>query len=319
MRRRLERRIYVPPPDTNGREAMLKIHTTGLKLAADVDLAELADRLEGIWGADVQLARDAAMAPICVEIKNLRRVRAESSHRPPRQSTRRLLDGVAMRRWRPRNDLVKSCRGWLISTQAPMRAAIAGKSPDEIVELQTKGELEGEITSRDFLGAVETTPPSIAPGSLKRFEAWNAEFGCELRPPPAREAVAEAPAAAPPKRRRRRTTWTKLRVFCLREEKTSSMAFRGRGRAARAPRRFVLNSTVNGCAPPNTRRAIRVQRPRASSTPRRSSSVAARLVERPRVNPTHLERESMTISKNASRHRHHFAQQRLGFFEAPRS
>ena len=72
-----------------------------------------------------------------------------------------------------------------------------GKSPDEIVELQTKGELEGEITSADFLGAVETPPPSIAPGSLRRFESWNAEFGCELRPPPAaREA--EAPAAAPP-------------------------------------------------------------------------------------------------------------------------
>ena len=104
---------------------MLKIHTAGLKLAADVDLAELADRLEGYSGADVQLVcRDAAMAP--------------------------------------------------------MRAAIAGKSPDEIVELQTKGQLEGEITLRDFLGAVETTPPSIAPGSLKRFEAWNAEFGCEL-------------------------------------------------------------------------------------------------------------------------------------------
>ena len=79
-----------------------------------------------------------------------------------------------------------------------MRAAIAGKSPDEIVELQTQGQLEGEIMARDFLGAVETTPPSIAPGSLRRFEAWNAEFGCELRPPPAREAVAEAPAAAPP-------------------------------------------------------------------------------------------------------------------------
>ena len=64
---------------------MLKIHTAGLKLAADVDLASLADRLEGYSGADVQLVcRDAAMAPICVEIKNLRRVRAESSHRPPR-------------------------------------------------------------------------------------------------------------------------------------------------------------------------------------------------------------------------------------------
>ena len=32
--------------------------------------------------------------PICVEIKSSRRLRAESSRRPP--STRRLLDGVAM-------------------------------------------------------------------------------------------------------------------------------------------------------------------------------------------------------------------------------
>ena len=60
------------------------------------------------------------------------------------------------------------------------------------------GQLEGEITSSDFLGAVKTTPPSIAPGSLRRFESWNAEFGCELRAPPVREEVVEAPAAAPP-------------------------------------------------------------------------------------------------------------------------
>ena len=47
---------------------------------------------------------------------------------------------------------------------APMRVAIAGKSPDEIVELQTKGELEGEITSSDFLGAVEPRPRPSRPG-----------------------------------------------------------------------------------------------------------------------------------------------------------
>ena len=40
------------------------------------------------------------------------------------------------------------------------------------------------------------------------------------------------------------------------------------------------------------------------------------LVERPRVNPPHPERDLMTLSENASRHGHHFAQQCLGFFEA---
>ena len=39
-------------------------------------------------------------------------------------------------------------------------------------------------------------------------------------------------------------------------------------------------------------------------------------VERPPVNPIQLEREFMTFAKNASRHGHRFAQQRLDFFEA---
>ena len=40
------------------------------------------------------------------------------------------------------------------------------------------------------------------------------------------------------------------------------------------------------------------------------------VVERLRVIPPHLERDIMTLSKNASRHGNHVAQQCLGFFEA---
>ena len=39
-------------------------------------------------------------------------------------------------------------------------------------------------------------------------------------------------------------------------------------------------------------------------------------VNRLRVDPPHLERESMPFSENASRHGYYFAQQRLGFSEA---
>ena len=38
--------------------------------------------------------------------------------------------------------------------------------------------------------------------------------------------------------------------------------------------------------------------------------------ERHSVNFFHMEREIMTFSEDASSHRYHFAQQRLGFFEA---
>ena len=40
------------------------------------------------------------------------------------------------------------------------------------------------------------------------------------------------------------------------------------------------------------------------------------VVERPRVKQPHLEREIMTLSKNASHHGYRLAQQRFGFFKA---
>ena len=65
MRRRLERRIYVPLPDEPARLAMLMIHLKGLQLADDVDLPALAARTAGYSGADLQLVcRDASMMPM---------------------------------------------------------------------------------------------------------------------------------------------------------------------------------------------------------------------------------------------------------------
>jgi katanin p60 ATPase-containing subunit A1 len=65
MRRRLERRIYVPLPDEEARREMLQIHLKGVTLAAEVDLDGLARRTEGYSGADLQLlCRDASMTPM---------------------------------------------------------------------------------------------------------------------------------------------------------------------------------------------------------------------------------------------------------------
>ena len=89
---------------------------------------------------DLAVARAQRDAETCVEIKILRRVRAESSRRPPRH--RRDTCSMAWRcRFRtarpsqeaassPRNDLVKNCRvhaaRWLISAQVTTSSA---KSP----------------------------------------------------------------------------------------------------------------------------------------------------------------------------------------------
>ena len=59
---RLEKIIYVPPPDLEGRLEILKIHTREVPLDENVDLLEIAKQTEGYTGADLAaLVREAAM------------------------------------------------------------------------------------------------------------------------------------------------------------------------------------------------------------------------------------------------------------------
>lgn len=62
LRRRLEKRIYIPLPTAVGREQLLKINLKEVTLAKDVDLKAVAEKLEGYSGADItNVCRDAAM------------------------------------------------------------------------------------------------------------------------------------------------------------------------------------------------------------------------------------------------------------------
>jgi len=59
---RMDRIIYVPPPDEEARFQILKIHTRNMPLAEDVDLKEIAKKTEGYSGADLEtVCREAAM------------------------------------------------------------------------------------------------------------------------------------------------------------------------------------------------------------------------------------------------------------------
>ncbi len=62
---RFDREIAIPIPDKNGRREILEIHSRGMPLAPDVDLAALAAISHGFVGADLEaLCREAAM--ICL-------------------------------------------------------------------------------------------------------------------------------------------------------------------------------------------------------------------------------------------------------------
>jgi katanin p60 ATPase-containing subunit A1 len=73
LRRRLEKRIYIPLPEPSDIKALLRINLKGVKLDDSIDLEALSARLHGYSPADVtNLCRDAAMMPMRRAIKGLK-------------------------------------------------------------------------------------------------------------------------------------------------------------------------------------------------------------------------------------------------------
>mmetsp|Transcript_22450 Transcript_22450/g.39721 ORF Transcript_22450/g.39721 Transcript_22450/m.39721 type:complete len:554 (-) Transcript_22450:6-1667(-) len=73
LKRRLEKRIYIPLPNEKARVELFKINSRGLKIADDVDYDELSRVTEGYSGADITiLCRDASMMSLRKKIEQRR-------------------------------------------------------------------------------------------------------------------------------------------------------------------------------------------------------------------------------------------------------
>jgi len=73
LKRRLEKRIYIPLPDAEGREALLKINLKEVELADDVNLKLIAEKLDGYSGADItNVCRDASLMSMRRRIAGLK-------------------------------------------------------------------------------------------------------------------------------------------------------------------------------------------------------------------------------------------------------
>ena len=69
---RFDRQISVPPPDLEGRVQILKVHTRGVPVGPDVDLAAIAKMTPGMTGADLaNLVNEAALLAVKRERKDL--------------------------------------------------------------------------------------------------------------------------------------------------------------------------------------------------------------------------------------------------------
>ncbi|MDD3620901.1 MAG: CDC48 family AAA ATPase [Methanofollis sp.] len=77
---RLDRIVYVPPPDRESRKKIFEVYLRGIKglLASDVDLDAMVDRTEGFAGADIEaLVREAKLAAMREFIEAMREKSAQ--------------------------------------------------------------------------------------------------------------------------------------------------------------------------------------------------------------------------------------------------
>lgn len=72
LKRRLEKRIYIPLPDAEARENLLKINLKEVELAENVNLKLVAEKLDGYSGADLtNVCRDASLMSMRRRIADL--------------------------------------------------------------------------------------------------------------------------------------------------------------------------------------------------------------------------------------------------------
>jgi len=125
LRRRLEKRIYIPLPDEQARLRMFTTHLKDITVSGNVDLVGLAARTANYSGADIQLiCRDASMNP--------------------------------------------------------MRRAVEGFSPMELVQLRDEGKLTPggmPVEMADFEAALSSISPSVCLADCQRYVDWAKEFG----------------------------------------------------------------------------------------------------------------------------------------------
>ncbi|XP_048787952.1 katanin p60 ATPase-containing subunit A-like 1 isoform X2 [Lagopus muta] len=72
LRRRLEKRIYIPLPTAKGRAELLKINLREVELDPNISLEEIAEKIEGYSGADItNVCRDASLMAMRRRINGL--------------------------------------------------------------------------------------------------------------------------------------------------------------------------------------------------------------------------------------------------------
>lgn len=156
IRRRFEKRIYIPLPEDHARLVMFKIHlgNTSHVLSED-DLKVLASKTDGYSGADISIVvRDALMEPVrkVQQATHFKRVRG-----PSPLDKNRIVD-----------DLLTPCSP---GDQGAFEMAWMDVESDKL--------FEPPVTMRDMLKSLSRTKPTVNEDDLKKLQKFTEDFGQE--------------------------------------------------------------------------------------------------------------------------------------------
>ncbi|KAK7468321.1 Vacuolar protein sorting-associated protein 4 [Stygiomarasmius scandens] len=147
IKRRFEKRIYIPLPGPDARRRMFELHvgSTPCELQPK-DYRVLAEKTEGYSGSDIAIVvRDALMQPV-------RKVISATHFKPVPQE----------------NGTVK----WTPCSPGDPEAVEKSWS-----ELESEELLEPPLRVKDFLRSLETTRPTVTEADIKRHDDWTRESG----------------------------------------------------------------------------------------------------------------------------------------------
>ncbi|VEL33127.1 unnamed protein product [Protopolystoma xenopodis] len=156
IRRRFEKRIYIPLPETGARTNMFKLNLVSTRhRLTDSDLCELGRRSEGYSGADISiLVRDALMAPVrkVQTATHFKRVSAPSPHD----------ENITV------HDLLTPCS-----------PGDKGAIEMDWMNVPSDKLLEPYVDMTDMLAALSRSKPTVNQDDLKKLIKFTDDFGQE--------------------------------------------------------------------------------------------------------------------------------------------
>lgn len=156
IRRRFEKRIYIPLPEEPARQFMFKLHLGNTShVITEQDFRQLAARTEGYSGADISIVvRDALMQPV-------RKVQTATHFK-------RISGPSPLDKTQIADDLLTPC-----SPGEP--GAI------EMTWMEVPGDklFEPPVTMNDMLRSVSTSKPTVNDEDLKKLDKFKEDFGQE--------------------------------------------------------------------------------------------------------------------------------------------